>query len=49
MGKLINGLLLRCKDGVYATVVQTNEFGAQNNGPLLKAFQKLIKRSIHNP
>jgi len=41
---LINGLLLRCRQGVYASIVQTNEFGAQKRGPLLRAFQKLVKK-----
>ena len=45
MAKVINGLLLRCRQGVNASIVQTNEYGAQNSGPLLKAFQKMIKRS----
>jgi len=44
MGKLINGLLLRCQQGVFASVVNTNEYGAQNSGPLLKAFQKMVKK-----
>ncbi len=44
MAKLINGLLLRCGQAVYASIVQTNEFGAQNSGPLLRAFQKLVKK-----
>lgn len=45
MAKLVNGLLLRCQQGVFASVVQTNEYGTQNSGPLLRAFQKLIKNS----
>jgi len=45
MAKLVNGLLLRCQRGVFAAIVQTNEFGAQNSGPLLKAFQKLARKS----
>jgi len=45
MAKLIEGLLIRCDKGMYASIVQTNEYGAQNSGPLLKAFQRLIKRS----
>ena len=45
MAKLVNGLLLRCQHGVFASIVQTNEFGAQNSGPLLKAFQKLARKS----
>ena len=45
MAKLVNGLLLRCQRGVFASIVQTNEFGAQNSGPLLKAFQKLARKS----
>jgi hypothetical protein len=45
MAKVVNGLLLRCRQGVIASIVQTNEYGTQNSGPLLKAFQKMIKKS----
>lgn len=45
MERLIGGLLLRCNRGIYASILQTNEFGAQNIGPLLQTFQTFMKRS----
>ncbi len=48
MAKLINGLLLRCRKGVFPSIVQTNEYGAQNAGPLLRSIQKMIKLNTRN-
>jgi len=45
MAKLINGLLLRCEEAIFVSILQTNEYGTQNNGPLLRAFQKMIRQS----
>ncbi|MCD6356604.1 MAG: hypothetical protein J7L66_04880 [Anaerolineaceae bacterium] len=46
MLRLINGLLSRCNRGVISSAVKINEFGSENNGPLLQAFQNYKKRHI---
>ena len=45
MQRLINGLLSRCSKGVIAAGVQINEYGSENHGPLLQAFQILLRRN----
>ena len=45
MQRLINGLLSRCSKGVIAAGVQINEYGSENHGPLLQAFQVFLRRN----
>jgi len=46
MERLIDGLLRRCSKGLFASAVKVNEYGSENYGPLLRAFQTHRKRMI---
>lgn len=46
MERVIDGLLRRCKKGLVASAVKVNEYGSENYGPLLRAFQTHRKRMI---
>ena len=45
MQRLVNGLLSRCSTSVHAASVQINEYGSENHGPLLQAFQAYLRRN----
>jgi hypothetical protein len=45
MHRLVTGLLSRCSKSVHAASVQVNEYGSENHGPLLQAFQTYLKRN----
>jgi hypothetical protein len=45
MQRLVTGLLSRCSKSIFAASVQINEYGSENHGPLLQAFQTFLKRN----
>jgi hypothetical protein len=45
MRRLVNGLISHCSQSIQAASVQINEYGSENHGPLLQAFQTLLKRN----
>jgi len=45
MERTVSGLLSRCRKSFVAAAVEVNEFGVENRGPLLQAFQNYLRRS----
>ena len=44
-GRLVLGLLRRCRRAVYLGLSELNEQGYEQRGPLLEAFQRILRRS----
>ena len=44
MLRIIRGLLSRCTRKIIVNTVHTNEYGSEQRGPLLRAFQLLQKQ-----
>lgn len=44
MLKVVDGLINRCGKKIYINTIHTNEYGSEQKGPLLKAFNTLQKR-----
>jgi hypothetical protein len=42
--RLINGLVLRCRDQIILSGITVNEGGEEQRGPLLMALQSLLRR-----
>lgn len=47
--RLVNGLTQRCKDHITLCAVGVNEQGEEIHGPLLMAFQNLIRKAPSRP
>lgn len=45
--KLVAGLLSRCSTGIYVFASGFNESGNEERGPLLKAFQRILRANSH--
>lgn len=45
MQRIIEGLINRCQNKIYVYSVQVNEYGSEQRGALLRAFQTLRKRA----
>ena len=43
MSRLVSGLIHRCKDHIYICTTSMNEQGTENNGPLLKTVQRILR------
>jgi hypothetical protein len=46
MQRIVEGLINRCRQKVYVSSVQVNEYGSEQRGALLRAFQTLRKRAF---
>lgn len=44
--RLMRGLLRRCRRGIYLGLCELNEQGNEQKGPLLKAFQRILRSEI---
>ena len=45
MGRLVSGLLLRCRERIYLGISELGESGFEQRGELLRAFQKVLQNN----